>query len=221
MAVFLNSYYPLCTTKKGRDSAIKYKIAPFLDGSCRREPDFIKDKPAITGLCRTNKLLPRLSKGDLVIYLTNKRKYYNSEPKRFYVGILQVENILSSHKDAMAWYNKNSFHISQNIICENTKPLRSEYTHRFIDKSFKENNGEANIRRWNGFYKGRSIKFPLVAQCKIWKKQMELVNPKHISDEEMYKVFKRERVGTQNPPKLKKEEWERFQNIILTKARIL
>lgn len=215
MAVFLNSYYPLCTTKKGRDSSIKFKLLPFLDGSCRREPDFEKNKPAITGLCRTNKLVPRLEKGDLVIYITNKRKYYNSESERYFVGILEVEKILESHKLAMGWYQNNEYELSQNIICENTKPLESEFTHRFIDTDFKNNDGEANIRRWNGFYKGRSRDYPLVAQCKIWNNQLNLDCPRSITDEEMRAIFIRDKVGTQNPPKLKEEEWERFQNIIL------
>lgn len=212
MSVFLNSFVPLCSTKKGRKSIETFGLSPFVDGSCRREPDFEKERPAITCLCRTNKLVPRLKTGDLVIYMTNKRKYYNGKPERFLIAILEVEEIVASHEQAMEWYSSNDFELSQNIICDATNPLDSEYTHHITDH--KDETGKPKIRRWDADYRHRSKNYPVVAICSIWKNSLNLVNPKLLADEDMDAVFKR-KTGTQTPPKLKVEEWDRFQEIIL------
>lgn len=214
MSVFLNSFVPLCATKIGRDSVKKFGHKPFVDGSCRREPDFEKERPAITCLCRTNKLVPRLKIGDLVIYITNKRKYYGGKPERFLVAILQVEKIVNSHEQAMEWYSRNDFELSQNIICEATNPLNSEYTHHIT--RHKDEIGKPKIRRWDADYRNRSKNYPLVAICSIWNGTLNLTKPKSIADEEMYTVFKR-KTGTQTPPKLSDEEWDRFQETIVDK----
>jgi hypothetical protein len=39
MAIYLAKYYPLCSTPNGGHAARRYNIPPFVDGSCRREPD--------------------------------------------------------------------------------------------------------------------------------------------------------------------------------------
>ena len=70
MEVFLNTFIPLAYNEFGRSNARSHNLPPFIDGSCRREPDFQNPFPAITQLCRPGKLVPRLSVGDLVIYLT-------------------------------------------------------------------------------------------------------------------------------------------------------
>ena len=212
MNVFLNSYLPLCSTKRGRDSTHDFGLFPFVDGSCRREPDFEKLKPAITCLCRKQKLLPRLEEGDLVIYITNKRRYYKKDPERFFIGILEVEKLLASHEEARQWYEEKGYVLSQNIICNKTEPLKSHFTHRIT--RFKLSNGEADIKLWNGSYRKRSRNDSLVAQAKVWNGFMELNDPRKILDKELIKIFHRI-PGVQNPPMLKEKEWDRFQNVFL------
>jgi len=42
MAIYMSSFCPLICTDAGKQAAGKYKLPPFIDGSCRREPDFEK-----------------------------------------------------------------------------------------------------------------------------------------------------------------------------------
>lgn len=215
MDVYLNSFTPLCTTKKGRESSTLYKLPPFVDGSCRREPDFEKEKPPITGLCRPGKLIPRLKPKDLIIYITNKRRYYNNYGERLFVGILEVEKILPSHEAAMEWYYKNGFELSQNIMCRDTLPLNLNYTH--TDTNGKIGDKKEFIANWDAQYKYRSLNYPEVVQNKVWNNHMHLSNPRKLKDDEMIAIFNRI-PGTQNPPKLRDGEWNRFQEIILTEG---
>lgn len=72
---YLNTYVPLAASKAGRDASDRYKIAPFVDGSIRREPDLEHPFPAITCLCRADKFAPRLIPGDIVAYMLRKDRY--------------------------------------------------------------------------------------------------------------------------------------------------
>jgi hypothetical protein len=43
---------------------------PFIDASCRREPDLESRYPSITALCREGHFAPHLHEGDVVAYMT-------------------------------------------------------------------------------------------------------------------------------------------------------
>ena len=45
---YLVSYRPLSYNAYGRAAVYKYDLPPFIDGSCRREPDFESPFPSIT-----------------------------------------------------------------------------------------------------------------------------------------------------------------------------
>lgn len=44
----LNSYTPLCINKMGCIAIEKYDFPPYIDSSCRREPDFQNKYPSIS-----------------------------------------------------------------------------------------------------------------------------------------------------------------------------
>lgn len=209
MAVFLNSFTPLCASEMGKRAVSQYNLNPFIDGSCRREPDFEATYPAITSLCRVKKLIPRLKVGDLVIYVTNKKKYYDKISERRLVAILEVIHLEETHENAMNWYMSNDERISQNIIFENTEPLPADHTHHINGKP-----GEVKICLWDQEYKKRMEDYSKVAICKIWNEHINLRKPLVLPDKLMKQVFGRI-PGTQNPPKLKNNEWNLFQNLIL------
>lgn len=75
--IFLATYRPLCGTRAGREAVAQYGIAPFVDGSCRREPDFENDRPSITALCRGSMFAPRLQKDHRIAYVTKRGNYGN------------------------------------------------------------------------------------------------------------------------------------------------
>ena len=76
---YLVSYAPLVSSKTGREVSRLHSIPPFVDGSIRREPDLQHKYPSVSCLCRTDKFAPRLRVGDFVAYLTQKRRYGDSE----------------------------------------------------------------------------------------------------------------------------------------------
>jgi len=201
MSVFLNSFYPLCCTKKGLE-AVKVGLPPFIDGSIRREPDFENEYPAITGLCRTNKLIPRLNKLDRVIYITNKGTYGDSRHWCL-VAVLQVEEIAASHYDAANFYRENGLVYPQNLMIPETKRKPLDETHQ-DNREFKHD-GIIDVDAWDRAYKCRAKKYPLVAICSIFQDYKFLFEPPIINEDTMFSIFGRI-PRAQMPPKLKPEE---------------
>jgi hypothetical protein len=63
---FPTSFRPISLTAAGRRAVRERGYAPFIDGSCRREPDFEARFPAITALCRPT-FAPRVIVNDLCV----------------------------------------------------------------------------------------------------------------------------------------------------------
>ena len=61
---YLCSFTPLGVNKRGRAAADVAGLPWFIDGSCRREPDFENSRPSISALCRAWKFVPRNSGSD-------------------------------------------------------------------------------------------------------------------------------------------------------------
>jgi hypothetical protein len=72
---FLVTYHPLVKFSGGRKAMYQHGLPPFIDGSCRREPDFESRFPSITATCRGGNFAPRLQIGDRIAYLKIKGKY--------------------------------------------------------------------------------------------------------------------------------------------------
>jgi hypothetical protein len=213
MAVYLNTFSPICANKFGRNSVTENNLPHFIDGSCRREPDFENPYPAITQLCRPGKLVPRLKNGDLVIYLTKNGRYGENFSHWKFIGILEVISLYQNHNSAATFYTNNSIPISQNIFCANSNPLNLNLTHGIC--GFKHGNLSPTriIQIWNEFYRIRSIKYSNCAITKVWKKHIYLSNALILNHNSMINIFGRI-PGTQNPPKLTDAEWENFKIIM-------
>jgi hypothetical protein len=213
MNVYLNTFKPICITRFGRKAITTFGLNPFIDGSCRREPDFENPYPAITQLCRPSKLVPRLSIGDLVIYLTIKGNYGDPTTHWKFIAILEVISIQLTHCCAANYYLANNIPISQNIICNQTIPFPIEMTHGSTGFKHGNLNPYQIIKKWNWEYIKRAINFPEVAITRVWKNHLYLNNPPKITHEMMMNIFNRIS-GTQTPPKLKNTEWENFKRIM-------
>ena len=61
--VYVVSYRPLAGTPQGRRAVQRYGLAPYIDASCRREPDLEAKWPTISALCRGRNFAPRRSIG--------------------------------------------------------------------------------------------------------------------------------------------------------------
>lgn len=72
---FLATYRPLVRALAGRQAIQEYSLPPFIDGSCRREPNFESPFPSITATCRGGNFAPRLRERDRIAYLTVRGRY--------------------------------------------------------------------------------------------------------------------------------------------------
>ncbi len=213
MAVYLNTFVPICFNSIGRNNAFAHSLPLFIDGSCRREPDFQNPFPAITQLCRPGKLVPRLSVGDLVIYLTKLGNYGNPPAHWNFIAILEVLSLQQNHSSAADYYLANNIPISQNIICNHTAPFTLNMTHGLSGFPHDNLNPNRIISIWNNSYINRANNFPKVAITSVWKDHLNLNNPPQITHQMMMDIFNRI-PGTQNPPKLKNVEWDNFRRIM-------
>jgi len=213
MAVFLNSFIPLAYNRFGRNSAINNNLPLYIDGSCRREPDFQNPSPAITQLCRPNKLVTRLNVGDLVIYITKLGNYGNPPSHWNFIGVLEVIDFVLNHNQAEVYYLNNQIPISQNVICNQTTPFPLNMTHGLCGFHHRNLPPHRIITLWNNGYIGRANRYPKVAITRVWKNTLNLNNPPVITHAIMNNIFGRI-PGTQTPPKLTNVEWTNFKNAL-------
>lgn len=205
MTVYLSSFYPLGCTKKGVE-AVSKSFPKYIDGSCRREPDFQNKFPAITGLCRP-RFAEKLKKDDIVVYTTNKKGIGS----RKIVAVLKViYDECKNHQDASNWYKEKGKDIPNNIMVKETKPFDLNETHQ---KGFWESwiDHKDEIKKWDAGYKDRAKKHPKVAICKVLYKNLD--NPEELTEKEMVDIFRR-RPGTRNPSIVKPKEWEGLKKLI-------
>lgn len=213
MAVFLNSFIPLAYNRFGRSAATANNLPLFIDGSCRREPDFQNPLPAITQLCRPKKLVTRLNIGDLVIYITKLGNYGNPPAHWNFIGVLEVIDFAQNHNHAEAYYLNNQIKVSQNIICNQTIPFPLNMTHGLSGFPHENLSPQRVISLWNNGYISRANNYPKVSITKVWKDTLNLNNPTVITHTMMQNIFGRV-PGTQNPPKLTNNEWSNFKNAL-------
>lgn len=204
MTIYLSSFYPLVCTNAGKNATRQFDLPPFIDGSCRREPDFEKDFPAITGLCRPG-FAKKLEIDDIVIYTTNK---YGIGLRKIVAVLKVINNSCENHQQAANWYKGNNYAVPNNIMVKQTKPFKLNQTHQKHDRF---SCGSKIIEEWNGGYEKRAIDYPQVAICELLFK--ELYNPIELTEEDMMRIFKR-RPGTRNPAIVEEPEWNEIKKIL-------
>lgn len=129
--IYLNSYKPLVSRKSGLDASIAYDIPPFVDASCRREPDFESFHPSISALCRGQLFAPRVNEGDIVVYITTKGNHLRSGERHWrLVAILQVLKRFATHEEAAAWYEAQNLPLPTNCLVPGNPPLPLNVTIR-------------------------------------------------------------------------------------------
>jgi hypothetical protein len=205
MACYLVSYRPLAITARGRKAAIRDGLPPFVDGSCRREPDFEVEMPAVTSLCRGKFFVPRLVVDDLLVYLTVKSSFgnLNTLPHYRLVSCLRVVDISSSHEKAALWYRNKGLLVPNNCMFHESLPTPYSQTNGRNDGWLKGQPEHLKLRRWDGEYKGRATAVPVVAHCSTL--FLDLENPPKVYTSDLVQVFKRV-PGTQTPAALACED---------------
>ena len=204
---YLNSFKPLCYYKQGREAIKKFDLPPFIDASCRREPDFQNPLPSISALCRGAGFAPRLREGDKVIYMTVKGKYL-SESNRHWrvVAILEVIKRFESHKEAAKSYLESDLPLPNNCMVSGNVHMSYEMTGGMDAERFGgAANEEELVRKWDLSYLVRSRKYGTFLSCK--KDFLGLYNPPILTDDFMMETFGRI-PPTLTPPPITEEQFE-------------
>jgi hypothetical protein len=208
---FLNSYKPLCYFKEGRKAIEKFGFLPFIDASCRREPDFQSEFPSISALCRIEKFVPRLNIGDSVVYMTVKGNY---KPEKFshwrLTAILKVIQRFNSHEKAADWYKQNNLSLPSNCIVPENPCLPYEMTGGAKDLGdvFPI---EKRLKKWDAEYKRRKRICEIFIACQA--EFLELENPPILTGERLTQIFGKI-PGTQTPKHISEDQFIALHSVI-------
>lgn len=201
MPDYLCSYRPLAGSAPGRKAVLGNGLPPFIDGSCRREPDFQIAMPSISALCRGRNFAPRLCPGDRVAYITVKGKYLGNWNRRL-VALMTIEQRFTSYEQAAEWYRSIGSTMPSNCIVPDP-PRPYEQTNKDPPKEVKqridvENNPAQAIRLWDNGYRARARNYPVFLACRA--DFLELWHPPVLNGEDISAIFGR-CPCTQNPPR--------------------
>jgi hypothetical protein len=151
-ACYINEFRPLAETLPGRSAIAQGNLPPFIDASCRREPDLLSQYPSITALCREGHFAPHLREFDVVAYLTRDFAYpTNSQSTRRLVAVLRIHKTWlpaegkgwpKAHQEASEWYRQRGLPLPSNCMVRGSKPLPLELTDRY----------KSNLRDWEAHY---------------------------------------------------------------------
>lgn len=197
---YLNTYRPLVGTESGRAASEKEGIAPFVDGSIRREPDLEHEFPSISCLCRGKMFAPRLAAGDVVAYMTTKGKH-GGLPKRHWrlTAVLEVVEVLPSHPAAAAWYVGRGLPLPSNCMVpgNEAKPLsQSDRNHRGLNSCLDAQSG---CNGWDEQYRSRARRWSTFVICRPLFRELSWQAP--IIDESLLTAVFGYLPGTRNPGK--------------------
>lgn len=198
---YLSSFYPLNSTSAGKKAVAKCKLPPFIDGSCRREPDFENEFPCITGLCRPG-FAEKLNIEDVIVYVTNKKGIGS----RKVIAVLGVIKVFANHREAADWYIKKNKSIPNNIMVDETKPFDLDNTHKKMGWEAWITSANS-LQKWNEGYEDRASKYPKVVQCTILYREL---NTPIALDQTKF----RRKLIAQNPPILFDKDWETIKELI-------
>ena len=201
--IFLNSYNPLIKNKRGRSVVEKHGIPPYVDDSCRREPDFESEYPSITALCRAGNFAPHRNEFDVIVYITTKGKYPGYPGRHWRLtAILEVIRRFETHREASKWYINKGLDLPRNCIVPSNNPLPLEIT--------SNKDKHSTVERWDAIYRRRARKHGVFLVCRsIF---LELHEPPIVTEEMMRCVFGKI-PSTRNPPRISDYEYNNLRRI--------
>ena len=210
---FLATYRPLVKTFSGRQAMRQHALPPFIDGSCRREPDFESPFPSITATCRSGNFAPRLRVGDRIAYMTVKGRYLgDAESGWRLVAVLRIIQRFPSHAEAACWYAGQSQPLPSNCLVDGNPPKAFGFTNGDPPAEVKKRmivreDFVRVIRLWDTTYRQRVDKWPVFLATKA--EFIELYHPPQLHDADLVAIFTRI-PGTLNPPEIPCEKLDRL-----------
>ena len=210
MTHFLASYKPLIMNKRGRSAADRYGFPPYVDHSCRREPDFESDFPSITAICRGTRFAPRLNVADVVVYMTVQGTYPGRVGRhRRLTAVLRVIERFDSHRQASEWYEAKGLEIPGNCMVRGNDPL-------MLDQTSNPMNYD-RVTRWDAFYRRRVSRTPVFLACEpVFR---ELHSPPVLTEDGLREVFGKIPV-TRTPPAIATSQYRHLQRRLAFDKRV-
>ena len=196
----LNSFHPLCHTRTGRCAMSTYGFPPFIDASCRREPDFQNPFPSISALCRQGIFAPHLRHNDVVVYMTVGGKYQNhSVVHHRIVSILLVEHVYPTHQDGEIGYQALNVPTPSNCMVPSNLPFDFDKTAGDFNTVRQETSylsklpavqlqiGQRRISIWDSAYLQKSQTWQCFVRTKAL--YLDLHNPTPILEHQFVSIF--------------------------------
>lgn len=166
---YLLSFHPICSTRLGRDAIQRYGLAPFIDGSCRREPDLELAHPSISALCRNRRFAPRLRAGDSIAYITTLDRYGELERHWRLVALLEVLQSFETHEAAAVWYRDREPRLPSNCMVPGNPPLPLSKTcgpgDADLRKAMSKVPDAEVVAEWDRRYGDRMRNTPVFVAC--------------------------------------------------------
>jgi hypothetical protein len=186
--IYLAKFRPLISTPEGSRAAERFNLPPFVDGSCRREPDFECEFPSISAICRGELFAPHLNEGDEVVYITTKDFYGETFRHWRIVARLKILKRFGSHTDAAAWYLTKIGKVPSNCMVAGNPPLTFNHTSRGASNCAPGcGNAAASLNQWNALYQRRVDTIPVFLACKtVWN---ELTTPAILTDQAALQIL--------------------------------
>lgn len=210
---FLTTYRPLVQSSAGREAVRRHALSPFIDGSCRREPDFESAFPSITATCRAGKFAPRLQISDRIAYLTVKGSYVGAHERGWrLVAVLRVIQRFLSHNEAASWYARQGQPLPSNCLVDGNPPKPFEFTNRNPPAEVKkrvaaERDFVGATRLWDATYRRRVANWPVFLATEA--EFIELNDPPLLLPSHMVAIFGGI-PSTLNPPEIAGEQVRRL-----------
>jgi len=163
-AIYLCTYNPLVMFAGGLDAIRDHGVRPYVDASCRPEPDLEHPLPGITALSQGNAAFAlRLQPGDVVVYITTKARYENWPTEHWRLtAVLKVVERFESHEEAAAWYRANGVPLPGNCVVEGNDPVPLERTSGVYRGDDRKERVPEDVAEWDGRHWSR------VAACGVF-----------------------------------------------------
>jgi hypothetical protein len=149
----------------------KYQLNPYIDGSCRREPDLENPFPSITALCRQSSFATKLWPNSVIVYISLGDTDLKNPNYRL-IAILKASKRFDNHFLASRWYRENNISIPSNCLIPTNDPQPfdktiSKFTNKkgiehFLQKEAiqQEIIGQRIINSWDREYQEKSERWP-------------------------------------------------------------
>jgi len=201
VSIRLATYRPLIYTPAGVKASRDHDLPPYIDASCRREPDLENPHPSISALCRQGSFAPYLNVADTVVYITRLGAYPGPEPDRHWrlTAILHVRKRCDSHVEAAAWYHQHGIPIPSNCMVPGNPPAALSHTGHADkeDASLRPPTATAlplqmagsYLSRWDKGYADKAARWGAFLICDA--EYVDVHTPPTLTRDTMYRIFGR------------------------------